>query len=803
MACPSLEQLRRLLAEELANAEQATLESHLETCAVCQQALEDLTPVSERWQRPGRRQPQGSGEAAFLNRLADGPAAPDFITDASAETVGQTLPPGYDILHELGRGATGVVYKARHLETDRLVALKVLKSGTAHSLVRFRREVEALIWLRHPQLVRVYEVGHHQGRPYFAMELIEGTSLARTLEQGPLPPLSAARLLATLARGIQAAHEAGLVHRDLKPANVLLATDGQPKIVDFGLAKNVAGDRPVTSLGTVVGTPSYMAPEQARGRDLGPTADIYALGAIFYQTLTGQPPFAGATVEQILDRVCRVQPASPRRLRPDTPVELEQICLKCLLKDPKWRPASARELAEELEKFLRTAPEPSKASPAEAAVLPAPVRRPRRRALGLALAASALAVAVLVAVAAWFSRTLQQHASLSHARPVTVLTALPGNSIAGDRPAAAQGLPPADDDPPPAPPADPAPPRWRPPEECPAPRLIPAPRPEKLPTWQKSRRLTAQGAVRAVAFAPDASAVAWGANQWVQAWDLELGKSRFGVVGHSAAVTSLVFTPDGSSLLSVAADGTLRVHDPASGTVRQRSDPPKVKPSAALLSRDGTLVAQASGRWVRVREVSTERQLSENLTDGFFTCLTFTPEGDVLAVAGVDPVPAQPPVQVKKGKGKVVVNGLPAGPEEPERWIRLLNPSTGQSQRSLSQSKTILCLAFAADGKVLAAGGQGPAILIWKTAGRAETYELETRAGGVSSLAFSPDGKLLAAGGTSGTVEIWDWVASKRLQILNGHTAAVLAVGFAPDGQTLVSGCGDGSVCLWKPAEDH
>jgi serine/threonine protein kinase len=797
MACPSLEQLRRLLAEQVDEVDQAALESHLETCAACQQTLEVLTPVSERWQRPERRPPQGSAEAAFLHGLAEGPAASDCLSDARAETASaRTAPAGYEILQELGRGASGVVYKARHLQSNRLVALKVLKSRAGNSLARFRREVEALIWLQHPQLVRVYEVGQHQSRPYFAMELVEGTSLAKTLAQGPMPPWSAARLLATLARGVQAAHENGLVHRDLKPANVLLASDGQPKIVDFGLAKSVAGDRPVTSLGAVIGTPGYMAPEQARGQDLGPAADIYALGAIFYQALTGQPPFTGTTVRHLLVQVRRASPISPRQLRPDVPVKLEQICLRCLLKAPKFRPASARELAVELESFLSTSPEPPLPSPAT--VVPAAVQRPRRRRSRVLtlLAGPALAVSMVLAMVAWFPRPVDQPRT-SEPNAAAVLSARPSSVIAAEALAKASALP--TDDLPLKQPGDPVPQHRRPPEECPAPRLIPAPRPEKLVTWHKSRRLTAQGPVRALAFAPDASVVAWGASQWVQAWDLELGKSRFNVVGHSAAVNSLVFAPDGSSLLSAAVDGTLRIHDPTNGTVRQRFDPPKQKPNAALLSRDGT-VALVSSHWLRLREIRTERQLGESSTDGSFTCMAFAPEGGLLAAAGVDPAP-QPPAQVKKGKGKAT--GLQPAPEEPERWIRLLDAQTGERQRSLSQLKTILCLTFAPDGKVLAAGGQGPTILVWKTAGRAETYELETRAGWVTSLAFSPDGRLLAAGSSGGTVEVWDWVASKRLQALNGHTATILAVAFAPDGQTMVSGCADGTVCFWKPAEDR
>jgi WD40 repeat protein len=360
-------------------------------------------------------------------------------------------------------------------------------------------------------------------------------------------------------------------------------------------------------------------------------------------------------------------------------------------------------------------------------------------------------------------------------------------------------LPPHEDAP--APEDDPAPPRAQLPEECPAPRLIPAPRPDKLPTWQKGRRLVAQGPVRVLTFAPDSKTLACGASQWVQAWDVEQAKSKFSIVGHASTVTALVYAPDGARLVSLAADGTFRAHDPANGTVNQRIDQPRPKPTAAVLSGDATIMALALPQRIRVREVRADNQLSESpVADGFVTCLAFSPDGDTLAVAGVGVVAMQPPIQVKKGKGKS--NGQPRS-EEPERWIRLLDPITGTTQRSVTQLKNILCLAFAPDGQTLAAAGQGPTVLIWKTARRKETYELETSSGWVTSLAFSPDGKLLATGGLSGTVEIWDWVAGKRLQTLHGHTTTVLALAFAPDGQTLASGCGDGSVCLWKAVEER
>jgi serine/threonine protein kinase/WD40 repeat protein len=265
--------------------------------------------------------------------------------------------PGYDILAELGRGGMGVVYQARQVGLDRLVALKVVLAGAqadAEERARFRREAEAIARLHHPNVVAIYEVGDQGGVPHFAMELCGGGSLAQQLAGSPLPPRRAAELVETLARAVQAAHEAGVVHRDLKPANVLLTEDGTPKITDFGLAKKLDDTGGLTATGVIVGTASYMAPEQASGdsKRVGPAADVYALGAVLYACLTGRPPFRAATQVDTLLQVVADPPVPPSRLRQGVPGDLEALCLRCLEKKPAQRPASAAELADALRRFL-------------------------------------------------------------------------------------------------------------------------------------------------------------------------------------------------------------------------------------------------------------------------------------------------------------------------------------------------------------------------------------------------------------------------------------------------------------------
>ncbi len=266
--------------------------------------------------------------------------------------------PGYVIEGELGRGGMGVVYKARQVSLNRLVALKMILSGNQAStddLARFLTEAEAVARLQHPHIVQIYEIGKHQDRPYFSLEFCSGGSLADRLRTTPLAPSEAVQLVALLARAVQAAHDRGIIHRDLKPANVLLTADGQPKLTDFGLAKKLDADRGQTRTGSILGTPSYMAPEQASGqtRLIGPASDVYALGAILYECLTGRPPFKAANPVDTIFQVLECKPAPPTLLNPKVPRDLETICLKCLEKDPRHRYASATALANDLERFGR------------------------------------------------------------------------------------------------------------------------------------------------------------------------------------------------------------------------------------------------------------------------------------------------------------------------------------------------------------------------------------------------------------------------------------------------------------------
>jgi serine/threonine-protein kinase len=321
-----------------------------EVCAGCPELLPE---IRQRWSQIRRLDDQ-------LKALFPTPTDEPGATIIYPWRLTTELPriPGYEVEAVLGHGGMAVVYKARHLRLNRPIALKMLLAGAyaaPHELARFQLEAEVVGSLRHPNIVHIYDVGDHEGRPYFTMELVEGGSLAQKLAGMPQPASQAAALVATLALAVEVAHGRGIIHRDLKPANVLVAEDGTLKIGDFGLARRVEGDAGLTRSGARIGTPSYMAPEQAGGktRMIGPATDLYALGAILYEMLTGRPPFRSETASETEWQVITEEAVPPSRLNARVPRDLETICLKCLHKEPRRRYATARALADDLERFQR------------------------------------------------------------------------------------------------------------------------------------------------------------------------------------------------------------------------------------------------------------------------------------------------------------------------------------------------------------------------------------------------------------------------------------------------------------------
>ncbi len=405
--------LARLLNDQLDGDEYASVVEHVETCADCQARLKALTEAesllgdwSSLERAPGDSSSTVDGsvvQSAVGSSLQARSSKATFGARAGAVGDAGVLPdvPDYEVLAELGHGGMGVVYRARQRRLSRLVALKMIRAGSLakpEDLARFRVEAEAIAKLRHPNIIQIYDIGEIGGLPFVALELLEGGSLDDSLAGTPQPAEVAATTAATLSRAVHAAHEAGIVHRDLKPSNVLFTTDGTPKITDFGLAKRLQEDGQ-TETGQVLGSPSYIPPEQAQGRskDVGPTADVYALGAILYEMLTGRPPFHGTTPLDTVMQVLHDEPLPPSRLVPQIPRDLETICLKCLAKDPHRRYQTALALAEDIERYLASEPIRARRTPLWEQGLKWARRRPTTSSLG----AAGLLVAVIVVGAAW------------------------------------------------------------------------------------------------------------------------------------------------------------------------------------------------------------------------------------------------------------------------------------------------------------------------------------------------------------------------------------------------------------------
>jgi serine/threonine protein kinase len=322
---------------------------HLERCRACESTL-DLFDVPRDPLLAGLSLPQvvGSSQVPRLGTVLSQPA-----TDESWPAL-----PGYEILGMLGEGGMGVVYRARQVRLNRLVALKHLRTSDDRLLARAPAEAESLAQLQHPNIVQIHEVIDHQEQSYLALELVEGGTLAARLTGKPQPARRCAEWLEVLARAVHYAHEHGIVHRDLKPANVLLTPDGVPKITDFGVAKRLRAGPGETLEGDVIGTAEYMAPEQAAGKvdEIGPASDIYSLGIILYEMLTGHVPLQGPTSILTLMRVAHEEPIPPRQVEPRLPRDLETICLESLHKEPRKRYASAGHLADDLRRFLNGEP---------------------------------------------------------------------------------------------------------------------------------------------------------------------------------------------------------------------------------------------------------------------------------------------------------------------------------------------------------------------------------------------------------------------------------------------------------------
>jgi len=431
-----------------------------------------------------------------------------FVVDAAIPESDRSFG-DYELLGRVARGGMGVIYKARQICLNRIVAVKMMLPGLLVSEAeasRFQNEAEVIANLRHPNIVAVHEVGAHDGQRYFSMDYVEGQSLAAVVRDHPLPARTAGRYVKVIAEAIHYAHQQGILHRDLKPSNVLLDKAGNPRITDFGLAKRLASDSRLTTTGTVLGTPSYMPPEQADGksRRLGPASDVYSIGAILYELLTGRPPFQAATPLDTILLVINTEPIAPRMLNPKLSRDLETICLKCLEKDPRWRYQSAQDLADDLDRYLKR--EPIKARRIN--LLNRGWRWCRRNPWQTT-AAAALILATLMA--SLWAIASHRMAIMSEQRPwQSLFEQVWSGRVAGDRAEPPQA-----------------------PGEAP---LIKSPDGRMIASGGEDRRV-----IRLLEVSTGCELAQWEA--------------------HRVGVTALAFSPDGRTLASGGADGTMKLWD--------------------------------------------------------------------------------------------------------------------------------------------------------------------------------------------------------------------------------------------------
>ncbi len=680
----------------------------------------------------------------------------------------------YEIVREIARGGMGVVFQARQVRLNRTVALKMILAGQLADetdVKPFYTEAEAAANLDHPGIVPIYEVGQHEGQHYFSMGFVEGQSLSQRLAEGPLPSREAAELIRRVSEAIEYAHQRGVIHRDLKPANILLDRNGNPRVTDFGLAKKVQGDSGLTGSGQIMGTPSYMPPEQAGGKrgEVGPAADVYALGATLYALITGRPPFQAATAMDTVIQVVSDEPVPPRRLNPTVDLDIETICLKCLEKEPAKRFATAGALADELARFLAGEP-----------ILARPVgqterawRWCRRKPVVAGLAGGvALALALGTVVATCFAvradqaaRRAQEEKRFSDRRLYTAEMNLAQRAWQVGNMDLFQvrlrvHVPKFLDDP------DPRGFEWF---------YLDRLRQLELRTLPEHIQLG-----RRVVYSPDGRTHAFDDEDGnVTLWDVASGWDAvsgrfFSLRGDGRAVDRprLAYSPDSRTLATTSEDGTVKLWDTASGNeVRALS----ARAARLAYSPDGrTLAIATSFRTLQLWDPATGK-IARGLgsASAWIFGLAYSSDGRSLASTGNDYA-----VQLwdtAAGKG-----------------VQALRVRTDQSTQSTAYEGA----AYSPDGRTVAAGGSDSTVQLWETATGKEIRTLRGHAGIVTRVLYSPDCRTLATVSLDETVKLWDFATGKEIGTIRGHPVASLApnVSFSPDGRTLASVGSDNTV---------
>lgn len=829
--CPSPEQLSDLLRENLSTDEHSCVATHLEDCSVCQNRLDQLVAADcvESWRALDQVHSEPQPDQAFISSLKS--MIPQAVVSASQNgsiqfrtglvdstrlediTEAPTKIGDYEIIDEIARGGMAIVYRARQPQLGRIVAIKRLRFRDQEraDVERFFLEAESVARLHHPYIVQVFQVGEDLGRPYLALEYIHGPTLAEHLSGSPVDPRSAAEFLRKVAIGVHHAHQQGIIHRDLKPANILLdpivaspdewsrAKSGngtktpllsafEPKVADFGLARRIDDEQRLTLPDVLAGTPAYLAPEQiTRGTSKVTIAcDIYSLGAILYEMLTGRPPHLGPTVLATIRLVESADPIPPRRLQPAVPRDLESVCMKCLAKEPTRRYASAAQLAADLLRFREG--KPTAARPVS--LLARFGKLIRRHPFG-----AGAALTVVLAAGFGLAGILWQWHEAEVARTQLQVSLDAEAEQRRDaeenlyygRLAQAVSL-------------------WDSGEAAQARQLLAACRPAEgrtdLRGWEwhyLNRQFRPELRVDRFSHWINGLSLVPSSASKPQELALAIGRPKMNQLDR-------VLPNDGlAGFLSYAnASSVFRPGPPLSGAATAVAVHPS-KGIAAWATNTGQIIVSdvATASIVTTIQAPTTISSLAFTTGGNLaaTCLDAhlrvyqTTSGALLRDETVRV--GRPWALAVQAKGPLVACGGLTG------TVRLFNSNTWERIGDLTGHREgAISLCFSPDETRLAVGCHDGAVVLWDTATRKELRRIPSQGGPAYAIAYRPDGLALAIGGADRTVRICDLTSERVLNVYRGHESTVRSIVFTADGERLVTGGQDGSVRVWDASKE-